>query len=160
MNQTGIKKEKLVFVAHPDDESIFAAEILDQYTHVILVTDANYDGIGKKRKVLFSKVMNFTNSSYEMWDFPENYYKSTVGWSKDIQNKIIKRIEEIMKKFNKDINHIYTHNELGEYGHIDHQNLNSAVLSAYKTVFLYKEQCKQFYFFVIHRYLQRSSYLF
>ena len=41
MNQTGIKKEKLVFVAHPDDESIFAAEILDQYTHVILVTDAN-----------------------------------------------------------------------------------------------------------------------
>ena len=83
--------------------------------------------------------MNFTNSSYEMWDFPENYYKSTIGWSKDIQNKIIKRIEEIMKKFNKDINHIYTHNELGEYGHIDHQNLNSAVLSAYKTVFLYNK---------------------
>ena len=123
----------LMFVCHPDDESIFGASALGPSTHVVVVTDANSNGSGSDRRTHLKNTMEITNTSWEMWDFPESRYHgpaSCNGWSEKIQGDIVEKIRLLMTA-SSDITTIITHNVLGEYGHIDHINLHKAVLRAY-----------------------------
>ena len=121
------KYKKCVIVCHPDDESIWAGDILDSDTHVIVVTDANSSGLHVKRKQSLSKAMKLVKSSWEMWDFPEtlDYKRSnTVGWSNEGQRRLIDKLNTLHCET------VYTHGVLGEYGHIDHRNLHKAVVKS------------------------------
>ena len=68
------KKEinRLVFVAHPDDESIWCDKKLDNNTHVIVVFGLSKLGleIAKIRNNEFKNAMEIAGCSYEIWNYP------------------------------------------------------------------------------------------
>ena len=125
------KKEinRLVFVAHPDDESVWCDEKLDDKTHVIVIFGLSKLGqeIAKLRKNEFKNAMEITGCSYEIWNYSEksNRFKS----DSEIKENIVKVLDNF-----KNIQEIYTHNEFGEYGHMDHiriHNIMKDVFSKY-----------------------------
>ena len=127
------KKEinKLVIVAHPDDESIWCSDKLDDKTHVVVVcgdnrTDEKYRLTRKKE---FSDVMSITNSSYEIWNLPEK--KKT--WSILEKTKLEKALHKLLNNHLNNTLDIYTHNSHGEYGHLDHILVHKMVLNATNT---------------------------
>ena len=126
-----LKKKKkitrLVFVAHPDDESIWCDEKLDDKTHVIVVFGLSKLGqeISKLRKNEFKNAMEIAGCSYEIWNYPEkiNRLKS----ESEIEEKIVKVLDNF-----KNIETIYTHNEFGEYGHMDHIRLHTIMKNVFR----------------------------
>jgi LmbE family N-acetylglucosaminyl deacetylase len=122
------KKEitRLVFVAHPDDESIWCDEKLDNNTHVIVVFGLSKLGleIAKLRKIEFKNAMEIAGCSYEIWNYSEksNRFKS----ESEIEENIVKVLDNF-----KNIQEIYTHNEIGEYGHIDHIKLHNIMKNVF-----------------------------
>ena len=57
----------LMVVCHPDDESVFGASALGPSTYVIVVTDANSQGRGAKRRTYLAHAMSIAQSPWEMW---------------------------------------------------------------------------------------------
>lgn len=102
--------DKLMIVAHPDDESIFGgcALLSESGWKVICVTNRSHP----IRSLEFIRAMNFVGAVYEIWDYPDQY---NIGFDKlllkdDIQTILSER--EYLK--------IVTHNLEGEYGHRQH----------------------------------------
>jgi LmbE family N-acetylglucosaminyl deacetylase len=125
------KKEinRLIFVAHPDDESVWCDEKLDNKTHVVIVFGLSKLGleIAKLRKNEFKNAMEIAGCSYEIW----NYFEKSNKLQNDSQIK--ENILKVLDNF-KNIEEIYTHNEFGEYGHMDHikiHNIMKDVFSKY-----------------------------
>jgi LmbE family N-acetylglucosaminyl deacetylase len=122
------KKEikRLIFVAHPDDESIWSDEKLDNKTHVVVVFGLSKLGIevAKFRKNEFKNAMEIAGCSYEIWNYPEKLRNLQ---SDSIEENILK----VLDKF-KNIEEIYTHNEFGEYGHIDHIRLHNIMKNVFR----------------------------
>ena len=58
--------------------------------------------------------MEKANCSYEVW----NYKEKINSFDNNTQSEIYHKILGILNNF-KNIKTIYTHNEFGEYGHID-----------------------------------------
>jgi LmbE family N-acetylglucosaminyl deacetylase len=123
------KKEiiRLVFVAHLDDESIWCDEKLDDKTHVIVVFGLSKLGleIAKLRKIEFKNAMKIAGCSYEIWNYPEKSYRLKTDY------KIEENIIKILDNF-KNIKEIYTHNEIGEYGHMDHIRLHNIMKNVFQ----------------------------
>lgn len=130
------KKEisRLVFVAHPDDESIWCDEKLDNMTHVIVIFGLSKLGIeiAKVRKNEFKNAMKIAGCSYEFWNYPDKSIK--FNSESIIEDNIMKVLDNF-----KNIQTIYTHNELGEYGHLDHIRLHNIM----KNVFMKYYKNKQ-----------------
>ena len=128
-----VQNKTVMFVCHPDDESIFGASALSPHTHVVVVTDANSSGSGADRREHLKRAMRLAKASWEMWDFPESHYQSPLacsGWSIRTQHIVIDRIELLLRS-SEGLESIITHNMMGEYGHVDHRNLHKAVIKAY-----------------------------
>lgn len=106
--------DKLMFVAHPDDESIFggAALLREQGWKVICLTNGK-DSIRSKE---FHQVMKQAGASYEIWDYPDIY-----GGSFDVQ-LVGKDLRKVIGKYRS--SRIVTHNLCGEYGHTQHKSLS------------------------------------
>ena len=107
---------KLMIVAHPDDESLFGgATLLEGGWKVVCITN----GDNSVRREEFEKVMSVTNSDFEIWSYYDKYEipldESTL--KNDIHNLI--KIQSWDK--------IVTHNQEGEYGHPHHIQLNKIV---------------------------------
>jgi LmbE family N-acetylglucosaminyl deacetylase len=123
------KKEinRLVFVAHPDDESIWCDKKLDNNTHVIVVFGLSKLGleIAKIRNNEFKNAMEIAGCSYEIWNYPEKINRL------QSKSKIEENIVKVLDNF-KNIQEIYTHNEFGEYGHIDHIRLNTIMKNIFR----------------------------
>jgi len=123
------KKEinRLIFVAHPDDESIWCDEKLDNKTHVVVVFGLSILGkeISKLRKIEFKNAMKISECSYEIWNYPEksNKFQS----ESEVEHNIMKVLDNY-----KNIESIYTHNEFGEYGHMDHIRLHNIMKNMVK----------------------------
>ncbi len=120
-----MKKYNLLLVAHPDDETIFAAGLLQVYRRrpwkVICVTDGNADGDGEARKKDFLNACNEFKIKYaEMWDFPDRY-ESRLDLS---------RLEARLRL--ETPSEVFTHGALGEYGHPHHQDVCLAAYRAFK----------------------------
>ena len=112
---------KLVVVAHPDDETLFFSSVLDKDTKVICVTDANADGRGAERKKEFANACtSFGVQDFEMWDF------------KDIYEKRLPIKELVFRLEKSSFDQIYTHAPIGEYGHPHHQDVSRAVFEVYE----------------------------
>jgi hypothetical protein len=106
--------DKMMVVAHPDDESIFggAALIREKGWKVICLTN----GDNETRSYEFLRAMRRVGASCEIWDYLDKYEGSfdaeLVG--KDLEKVIAKH------RFHR----IVTHNLRGEYGHSQHKSLS------------------------------------
>ncbi|WP_053365009.1 PIG-L family deacetylase [Bacillus sp. FJAT-27245] len=109
--------DKLMIVAHPDDELLFGGGELLKETgwKVICVTNKS----NPERAAEFTKVMNLVNAEHEMWDYPD-------VWNGDFDRK---KLSNDLKKMlgERKYKKIVTHNRQGEYGHTQHIALSEAV---------------------------------
>ena len=109
--------DKIMFVAHPDDEAIFAGNTLlkESLWRVISVTG----GDDPVRRQEFENSMGMIGiNEFEIWDFEDSLFK---GFGEDVLDRIRKEIES--REYSK----IVTHNPDGEYGHIQHKSLYDIV---------------------------------
>lgn len=104
---------KLMVVAHPDDEIIFGGNelLLEQGWKVICITDRS-DPVRSKE---FAQAMAMVGAEYEMWDYQDE-------WTHHVNRP---KLEEDLRKAvsERPYERIVTHNLRGEYGHPEHQAL-------------------------------------
>ena len=126
-----IDANKLMIVAHPDDELIFGGqELLAEpgWMVVCITNGSNRSGNlyslhrAEKRIKEFITVMNSLNCKYEMWDYEDNGFNA--NWD---EKSLITKLKQLLDK-NKFIK-IVTHNLQGEYGHIQHKKISELVHS-------------------------------
>ena len=110
--------DKVVFVAHPDDELIFLGNELITKDKWLVVCMTNGDsrtrskefvGLMKELNIQY-KILAFKDGLNECWDIAKaKYIISKIVLSKDNWKMIV------------------THNKYGEYGHFQHKQLNQLV---------------------------------
>jgi len=108
--------DKLMIVAHADDESIFAGNLLlrTEGWHLVVVTKPDLERLQELLKVARKLELNLQVL----------YYKD--GWNEKLpEEKLRKDLSLIINR--KDWNVIMTHNNEGEYGHIQHRQIHDIV---------------------------------
>ena len=139
--ETGYIKEEnknLLLVAHMDDETIFFGNWLylnGKDTKVIVTCEPSTN---TEKLDSFKKVMEYCKvSDYEMWEWKE----SLNGYSdlERLKNKVKDEVEI------NNYNVIVTHNSMGEYAHIQHQQLNEIM-----TECLYENIISNFWVYDLH----------
>lgn len=121
MNKQNVNK--LMIVAHPDDETIFGGGMLlnEDGWKVVVVTDGSGDNNNSEQRLKeFKLVMQYLNVDYEILGF------------KDDMNKVLYNDDDVVKKLfpiivSQNWKKIVTHNEEGEYGHIIHKSVHNIV---------------------------------
>src|SRR3989344_13962 len=114
-----MKKEALVIIAHPDDETIWmGGTILKNkswnWTIFSLCRKSDQDRAPK-----FKKVCDFYKANSIISDLDDELLMPLKT------EEVIKKIQEILPK--KKYNTIFTHGENGEYGHLRHKEVHKAV---------------------------------
>ena len=129
---------KVMFVAHPDDDMIWGGSHLidDDYLVVCITCGARADRVEE-----FKNVMDATNDKYIMLDYPDKTNGERDNWN-TVYDDITKDVEQILAM--KDWELIVTHNEDGEYGHIHHKMTHNIVTDIYQDNYLDKNNL---YFF-------------
>ena len=116
-NKSLYKKNKLMIIAHPDDELLWGYRYIyncpNEWKIICLTNAKNIKRINEFYKVL--TLMNINN--FEIW----NHEDSLIGYNinKECQNNIIKELK------NNNYELILTHNSYGEYGNIQHIGINN-----------------------------------
>lgn len=125
MGEINNMKKYILFVAHPDDETLFFSgplKSLGNEFHVVLVTDGNADKKGTERLKEFAKVLAFFNvNSFETYLFPDIYEKEINQM--ELRNKIAHTLKTHATKETI----LFTHGPFGEYGHPHHIQVCQAV---------------------------------
>lgn len=117
------KVNKVMFVAHPDDDALWGGDHLLKDGKEYLVVCITCGSV-KKRVDEFTKVMNNTNSEYVILGFPDKTNGEKDNWE-TVKDDIKKDLKEILSL--KDWDLVVTHNPEGEYGHIHHIMTNEIV---------------------------------
>lgn len=117
------KKEILIIVAHPDDETIWMGGTLLRSkfnkTIICLCRKNDRDRAPKFRKAC--KILGVKNYFIsDLDDFEKGYYKEIS------KQEIIRRILKFTK--GKKYDYLFTHGKNGEYGHVRHREIHSAVV--------------------------------
>ncbi len=128
---------KLMIVAHPDDEMLWGGSHLIEDNYLVVCVTC---GGVKERVNEFVKVMNATNDKYIMLNYPDKTNGERDNWDK-VYDDITKDINEIINL--KDWDLIVTHNPQGEYGHIHHKMTNAIVTSLMEQ----KDETNKLYYF-------------
>ncbi len=125
------KINKLMIVAHPDDETIWGANHLlkDDYL-VVCITCGN----NKIRVNEINKALKYSNDKLIMLNFPDKILGKRSNWKND-EEEIKKDIKKILEYKNWDV--VVTHNPDGEYGHIHHKMTSKIVTNLYDKDNLY-----------------------
>jgi len=107
--------DKIMIVAHPDDEALFGgAELLSHpKEYKVVVVDEYHDDIRRKE---FKASMEFIGiDEYEHW----TGYKGGEDYHRE---KLIYELLRVLRE--RDYKKIVTHNKQGEYGHPRHRALH------------------------------------
>jgi len=103
--------DKLMVVAHPDDETIFGGSHLlrEKNWTVICITN----GDNRRRAREFAQLMTLVGADYEMWNYRDtySYHFNSVALKRDLCRLIQER------PFEK----VVSHGLCGEYGHPQHK---------------------------------------
>ncbi|MCI9081534.1 MAG: hypothetical protein HFI70_04290 [Lachnospiraceae bacterium] len=123
--------DKVMFVAHPDDETLWGgAHLLQDEYLVVCMTH----GWNKARKSAFIDTMKKSNDKYIILSYPDARVQFSNGsyetdmlttcrnaWQKDVETVLsYKKWEQVI-----------THNPTGEYGKYHHQQVSKAVTSGF-----------------------------
>jgi len=130
---------KLMIVAHPDDETIFGGGMLlnQDGWKVVVVTDGGGDNNDPDtRKKEFKSVMQHLGVDYEMLGFQDNMNEILYD-----ENQVESRLREIISS--RDWNKIVTHNKDGEYNHIIHKSVHNIVKKINPKNLYFFEKSKQ-----------------
>ncbi|MBR3267248.1 MAG: PIG-L family deacetylase [Oscillospiraceae bacterium] len=117
--------DKLMIVAHPDDETIWGgAHLLDGGYLVVCITN----GRNRTRAAEFRSAVEKTGNIPLILEYPDK-----VNFIRDNWNRVRGGIEDDLKKVIalKKWSLIVTHNPKGEYGHIHHKMTNALTVRAY-----------------------------
>ena len=129
---------RLMIVAHPDDDTIFGgAHLLKDEFVVVCVTC----GINSPRLKEFKKVMVTTEDKYIYLKHSDLVKGFISNWYYE-ESEINDELENIINSRDWDL--IVTHNPDGEYGHIHHKKLNKMVTS------IVTDKSKLYYFGYFH----------
>jgi LmbE family N-acetylglucosaminyl deacetylase len=120
--------DKVLFVAHPDDEVIFFGNQLLSEKGWLVICLTN--GSRKFRMLEFIKSMEYIGAKYQIWDFRDGL---SVTWNEKKVSDAIKKVLAGREKWSK----VVTHNSEGEYGHYQHKQLNHIITNIYKSENLY-----------------------
>lgn len=107
--------DKLMIVAHPDDEILWGGEKLIQENFLVVCITC---GSNKERVKEFKSVMSKTDDAFIMLNYPDKTLGKRNNW-KSVKFDIIKDLKTIYNL--KNWKQIVTHNPEGEYGHIHHK---------------------------------------
>lgn len=113
----------LLVVAHPDDETLFFAGLLQSLKdwHVVCVTDGHADGLGGQRQMEFLKACKALKvKTAEIFKLPDVF---------DSRLDILELTSRLkaLGTFKK----VFTHSIVGEYGHRHHQDVSFATHQAF-----------------------------
>jgi len=116
--------DKLLVVAHPDDELLWGGANLfaDSGWFVVCATNANHP----VRSVEFYKSMSYANvTKFVMYDVKDEYTEEESKADSLFNNSLFdKGLQELSKHSWK---LVLTHNEEGEYGHEHHRKVHRMV---------------------------------
>ena len=117
--------DKVMVVAHPDDESIWGGAHLMKDNYLVVCVTC---GTNKVRVNEIRKAMEYTNDELIMLDYPDKVWGQRSDW-KNEKKQITKDIKTILKY--KDWTQVVTHNPDGEYGHEQHKMTSKIVTNIY-----------------------------
>ena len=113
---------KLMIVAHPDDETLFGgAHLLSDEYVVVCVTC----GVKQNRLDEYINVMNFSEDKYVYLAHTDLEPGAIISDWKNEKDIINEELDKIIKSRDWDI--IVTHNPEGEYGHKHHKMISQMV---------------------------------
>ncbi|KAM3286182.1 putative N-acetylglucosaminyl-phosphatidylinositol de-N-acetylase isoform X1 [Capsicum chacoense] len=133
LNDGGVfcKRNVLLVIAHPDDESMFFTPTINYLSlrgcnlHILCMSTGNADGIGNIRKeelYLASTVLKVPQKQVKVLDHPDLQDGFGKSWNSKLLSKIIK--EEIV---NCAIDLVITFDNYGVSGHCNHQDVHQGV---------------------------------
>ena len=117
--------DRLMIVAHPDDEFIWGgAHLLEDNWLVVVLTNAG----NKTRKPEFEAMMEATGNTGLILGYPDKVGGKRSNW--EFWSDSIRTDVETLISY-KDWKQIVTHNIDGEYGHQHHKSAHEIVVEAY-----------------------------
>lgn len=117
--------DKLMIVAHPDDETIWGGgHLYDKGYLVLCITN----GRNEVRKKEFENAVKRSGNIPLILEYPDKVWGERDDWD-NVREQIEEDISLVMSA--KDWQLIVTHNPDGEYGHIHHKMTSALTRSAY-----------------------------
>ncbi|MFT9848930.1 PIG-L family deacetylase [Aneurinibacillus sp. REN35] len=112
-----MKINKLMVVAHPDDETMFGGDELLQEKgwKVVCITE----GDNPERSQEFAKAMEAFGAEYEIWTYKD-------AWTEHINRPHLEKdLRRVLHE--RTYEKIVTHNLQGEYGHPEHKAVSEVM---------------------------------
>lgn len=130
-NRESMDYDKILIVAHPDDEFLFGySELMKEEGWFVLVFT---NGDNPSRKAEFEAMMKAVKvKNYVMYDFPDEW--NNTDWNTELADYLLKKLFAQREEWEM----VVTHNELGDYGHAQHGLVNEIVHNAYTGKNLYE----------------------
>ncbi len=136
-NIPGANADKLMIVAHPDDELLWGGGHLMDGNYLVVCVTRGYD---KVRSAEFEKVVTESGNEPLILFYPDKVAGKRDDWGR-VSRKITDDLTTVMEY--KDWELIVTHNKDGEYGHQHHKMVHQYVTDIYEN----KKLSSDLYFF-------------
>lgn len=120
-----MNKDITILIAHPDDEFLFGFPVIHRAKKIIACVDDMTHPTRqwcRRRKEAFAEVCKMVGAESVCLRYDSGFVKLDAGKDKPL-GRFVSEVREAIK----DADTVFTHNDWGEYGHTDHQFLNSLV---------------------------------